>query len=248
MKAAYDDIVKQYKKYRKKSLTRPIVLNTLMHLVGDVKGKTFIDLGCGEGCWTRTIMRIGALKAVGVDISKEMIDLASHQEKEEPSGIEYICRDVCGLGKIGEFDLVIANYLLNHAQTKEQLIEMCKSIYANLKPGCRFIGLNNSLELSPRFYPHLERYGIRMRVQNASETLKEGDAIKITLFCDDIEFSITDYYLSRSTYESALKSAGFKDIRWHQPVIPDEVIQLHGREFWQNYIDYPPIIGIECTK
>ncbi len=70
----------------------------------------------------------------------------------EPLGLEYLVSDVLELGKISDFDLVVAFFLLNHAQTKQQLLKMCQSLSANLKPGGRFIAFNNNLELPPESY------------------------------------------------------------------------------------------------
>lgn len=56
--------------------------------LGDVKDKTVLDAGCGEGHNTRLLARMGA-KVTGVDISKKMIDAARKEEQREPLGIRY---------------------------------------------------------------------------------------------------------------------------------------------------------------
>lgn len=207
-----------------------------------------MELGCGEGFFTRPLKQKGAGKVVGVDISEAMIVLAKSQEVNNPLGIDYIGKDVLKLDKIGEFDLVAATFLLNHAQTREQLLAMCHSIFANLKKGGRFLALNHNLELSPPDYWRLEKYGRR---QHIVEPKQEGSAITVTLF--DVEnaqesCSFVDFYLSKASYEWAFEQAGFKHLRWHQPSVPEQALHEFGQDFWQDFLHYPTLVGIECLK
>ena len=62
-----------------------------------------------------------------------MIRLAKQQEQNHPLEIDYRLGDVMTLATIGKFDLVVASYLLNYAQTKDQLLKMFQAIAANLR-------------------------------------------------------------------------------------------------------------------
>ena len=242
----YDTIAEQYKKKLKelpKALN--VDLHTYFNLLGDLAGKSILDLGCGEGFYTRKFKQKGAASVIGVDISPKMIELAKQQEAQEPLGIEYIVCDVLKLGKIGSFDLVVASYLLNYAQTQEELLKMCQTIYANLKPGSRFVTINNNLEQSPESYAICEKYGC---TKSVSEPLQEGSPITLTFFVDGDKFSFDNYYLSKATYEWAFRTVGFKEIRWHKPIVSPEGVREFGQEFWQDFLDYAPIVGIECLK
>lgn len=182
---------------------------------------------------------------MGVDLSQKMIELARQQEAREPLGIKYIVADVCELGEIGSFELVVASYLLNYAQTKEQLLKMCRIIFANLKLDGRFVTINDNIQQPPESYPICKKYGY---TKNISELLTEGTPITLTFSVDGQEFSLINYYLSRATYEWAFRTAGFKEIRWHKPIVSPEGVREFGKEFWQDFLDYQPIVGIECLK
>jgi hypothetical protein len=41
---------------------------------------------------------------------------------------------------------------------------------------------------------------------------------------------------------------GFQKIRWHEPLLSPEGVRQEGQEFWQDFLKYAPIIGIECVK
>ena len=247
MAVHYDSIAEQFKNSRGLLFCQHSETHTYFNLMGDLIGKSILDLGCGEGFYTRKIKQRGAARVVGVDISEKMIELGGQEEAREPLGIEYIVNDVQELGEIGSFDMVVASYLLNHAKTKEQLLKMCQSIYVNLKPNGRFVSINNNLEQPPESYPRCEKYGF---TKSIFVPLREGTPITITFInpVDGQKFYLEDYYLSKATYEWAFRNVGFKEIRWQRPIVSPEGMQEFGHEFWQDFVDYPPIVGIECLK
>src|SRR5271166_3002410 len=59
-----------------------------MEFIPDLAGLSVIDLGCGEGRYTRMFARRGA-QMTGVDISPQMLERAREEEKREPLGIRY---------------------------------------------------------------------------------------------------------------------------------------------------------------
>ena len=124
---------------------------------------------------------------------------------------------------------------------------MCQKIAANLKVGGRFITLNNNPELPAESYALTEKYGVSARMNTP---LTEGTPITLTVTSPsgDEKISFDIYHLSRATYEWALQSAGFKEIRWHYLEVSPEGIQEFGFEFWHDCINYPIIVGIECLK
>ena len=247
MAQIYDSIAEQFKKFYSLPFALHVETYTHLNLIGDVTGKSILDLACGEGIYTRLLKQNGAARLVGVDISSEMIKLARQEEEKEPLEIEYIIADVTEIGFIDSFDLVVASFLLNYASTKDELLKMCNTISANLKPGGRFISLNNNLDLLPEFYHKSEKYGL---AKSCPGSLQEGTPLTLTLtIADDGEkVSFDNYYLSKATYEWALRSVGFKDIRWHNPIVSPEGVQKFSQEFWQDAIDYPYIVGITCEK
>ena len=243
MAADYDKFAEQYKTSKGLPFREYIEWYSYNKLLGDVSQRAVLDLACGEGYYTRRIKQKGAATVVGVDISGKMIRLAQQQEQNHPLGIDYLLSDVMTLGSLAKFDLVVASYLLNYAQTKEQLRKMFRTIAANLKPGRRFVGINNNPDQLPESFPICEKYGF---TKSISGTLEEGRAITYEFFRAGQKFRFDNYYLSRSTHEWAAQEAGLNSIRWYQIEVSPEGIKLFGKEFWQDFIDYEPIVGIEC--
>lgn len=244
---SYDLIATEYKKSKQLPFRLHIEVYTYFHLLGNLVGKSILDLACGEGFYTRQFKLQGAARVVGVEISEKMIELARLEQTRQPQNIEYIFGDVLDLGKIGNFDLVVASYLLNYASSREQLLKMCQNIFANLKPGGRFVTINNNDSQSPISYLTNSKYGF---IKSIDLPLVEGTPIKYTFTISDSDqkFSFDNYYLSTATYEWAFQSAGFKEVSWHKPIVSPQGVEEFGQEFWQDFLNCVPIIGIECLK
>lgn len=82
----------------------PALLDTCRPLTG----RRVLDLGCGEGYFSRELAREGA-HVIAVDLSDELLSMAEAAEGEDPLGIEYhrmSAADVGGRWEVGSFDLV----------------------------------------------------------------------------------------------------------------------------------------------
>lgn len=62
---------------------------TLKELLPDFTGKRMLDLGCGYGWHCIYAMEHGAASAVGIDISRKMLEVA--REKTPYPQVEYRC-------------------------------------------------------------------------------------------------------------------------------------------------------------
>ena len=240
----YDPLVALYEK-SKQLPYRLLEQHTYLSLIGEVAGKAILDLGCGSGFYTKQFKQRGAAQVVGVDLALKMIESARAAEASEPLGIEYRVADVAALGKIGEFDLVVASYLLNCLPTQAYLSQVCQTIAANLKPGGRFVTLNDNVQQAPETYAICERYGF---MKSIAQPLQEGTPILLSFVLEGQPFSFNNYHFSRTTYECALQSAGFKSIQWHQPLLSSTAIQQYSRDFWSAFLEHVPLLVIECVR
>ena len=150
--AQYDHINSQYDVYAQTATLKRAESYTVFRMVGALAGQCVLDLACGFGFYTRQ------LKQRGVDISPAMIRLAQQQEQAAPLGIRYQVGDAVTLPPLGIFDLVTAVYLLNYAESKDQMLGMCRSAYDNLVAGGRFVvyTVNPAFTLSK---PNSTKYG-----------------------------------------------------------------------------------------
>jgi len=204
---------------------------------------TVLDLACGEGCFSREMLARGAAKVVGVDLSEAMIRLAKEKAKQEAGRIQFIVRDVCDMEVLGEFDLVLAAWLFNYAETPEQLAKMMQAVAQNLKPSGRLAActVNPLYRLQKS---NLTKYGIHIL---SEEPCGEGSRYHAQ-FVTQPPAAFTFYQWSRQTYEQGLRQAGLTQIRWHGPKwLPSD---NDGRPdgFWDDFKSNPLQIGLTCTK
>jgi 2-polyprenyl-3-methyl-5-hydroxy-6-metoxy-1,4-benzoquinol methylase len=81
---AFDVFVESGADYYRRDVHGPALLDAC----GYLRGKTCLDLGCGQGYFTRELVRHGA-QAIGVDVAEDLIACAREHEKQRPMGIEY---------------------------------------------------------------------------------------------------------------------------------------------------------------
>jgi SAM-dependent methyltransferase len=240
---AYDHIAAQYKESKQLDFRKYIELHTLLKLAGNLEGKQVLDLACGEGIYTRKIKSLGAANILGVDISAEMIKLAEEEEAKNPIGCEYRVKDVFDLGQIGSYDIVMGMYLLNYAQTKNELLQMCKTVCNNLSDTGSFIGFNDNPNNRLENYGSYGKYGF---IKESTATREEGDFIRYVISNPDgTTFSFNNYYLSPQTYESCFKEAGFTHFQWEGPFMDDKI---KGDTHWDEFFLDPPLIGFSARK
>jgi putative methylase len=82
------------------------ILN-LAKLSGDIIGKIILDLGCGSGRLAIGAALLGARKVVGVDIDKNMINLAKKNAESMKMNIEFVCSDIENFS--GKCDTILQN-------------------------------------------------------------------------------------------------------------------------------------------
>lgn len=240
----YDTIAAQYKQAKQQPWRMHIEHFTLFELLGDLHGKTVLDLACGEGFFTRFIKQAGASRVVGVDLSREMIHLAQAEESRRPLGIEYQVHDAESLDRHEQFDVVVAAYLLNYAQTRDQLRRMCETCARHLRSGCRFVAVNNNPAQPVAAFESMRKYGM---IKSANPDLHEGSPITYTIFLNDGRFEIVNYYLSLATHEWALAKAGFREVLWQRPRVSPQGILESGQDYWSTFLEHPPVTFLECT-
>jgi 2-polyprenyl-3-methyl-5-hydroxy-6-metoxy-1,4-benzoquinol methylase len=91
------------------ALLRPLMLE----MAGDVEGRRVLDLGCGEGAYSRELARRGA-RVTGVDGSARLVDVARSRAARAGCDATYLCANANALDDLGaaSFDIVIASMCL----------------------------------------------------------------------------------------------------------------------------------------
>lgn len=129
----YDRIIGE----RGSELYREVVIPRALDLLQPKRGERVLDLGCGQGVFSRAMSECGAL-VTGVDASSTLIQKARTYQSRVP--IRYYDRDAAELGGLGDFDAAAAILCL---QNLEHLDKVCSSAVSVLKPGGRMLWVLN---------------------------------------------------------------------------------------------------------
>lgn len=243
--AAYDSIGERFEAFTDSASQRSVETQTFFHMMGDVKGKSVLDLACGFGFFGRELYRQGASKVVGVDISSSMIELARKESARNNEAIEYMVSNVADMGTLpqGPFDRVSAAWLFNYAQSIDELEKMFAVVAKNLKPGGRLIAYT----VDPGFQlaqGNFTKYGVHVLNEQPHKGGFRCDAEFVT----QPPSAFTFYRWSREAYETALSKAGFSTFEWQKPIISkanrDKFPAGYGDDFERNCLQ----TGLVCTR
>ncbi len=241
--AYYNLIAQEYKTSKQLPFRTYIESHTLFQVLDDLRGQYVLDLACGEGFYTRKLKAAGAHRVVGVDISESMVELAEANERCQPLGCRYLVSDAAELPALNAYDHVVAMYLLNYAQTKEELFAFCRSAFDQLKSGGFFTGFNDNPFNAVCEYMRYRKYGFTKR---ADLDRQEGDPVHYTFYNQDgTVFSFDNYYWHPSTYREAFEAAGFVDFQWVEPEL--HLSQINDPH-WEQFMAHPPVIGFRAEK
>ena len=111
------------------------IMPNMLKFMGDVKGKKILDLGCGEGGYSRELSKKGA-QLVSIDCSKKAIEFANAFAKEENLHIEHYIRNSNDLFDIEseQFDIVLCSMMLMDCEDLEGTL---REVVRVLKPNGR---------------------------------------------------------------------------------------------------------------
>lgn len=100
---------------------------------------TIADLGCGTGTVTRMLDKEG-YDILGIDLSEDMLSIASEKTYESGQQIIYSCQDMREFELPYEVDAFVSiGDSMNYITTNDDLCDVFKCVKNGLKPGGIFI-------------------------------------------------------------------------------------------------------------
>ncbi|MFD0277874.1 class I SAM-dependent DNA methyltransferase [Kitasatospora sp. NPDC127111] len=239
----YDEIGEAFEGFKTLPLTRYGEVPGFLALVGDVKGRSILDLASGTGFYSREFKRRGASRVLGVDISSAMVDAARAMEDADPLGVQYEVGDVADLRPFEEpFDIALAVQLFNYAEDVATIERMCRTIHRSLAAGAGFFVFTQNPDF--RFDgPSLSKYGFLC--ESLGEETEIGPRVRITALLDP-PISFVANPPSREALEESLRAAGFTELTWVPLEISEAGLREHGKEFWDDFAGNPPLTMLRC--
>jgi len=199
---------------------------------GNVKGKTVVDFGCGNGSFLKRCLDEGAASCLGFDINEPMITSDSNVVKHDNTAdqLRFVVEDCYKPfdKNYDQFDFAACHFLLHSCTTEGQLDIFLTNVFRLLKPGGKaFLAHSSLLNKKTRDQEKIaDLFGMMLPFESdaigeepfffpdtpafypnplANETGKA--------FTRDRLFSFSGVYWSSETFRKKLTSTGFVNVK-----------------------------------
>jgi len=197
-------------------------------------GRRTLDLGCGEGRFSRDLTAMGH-RVVGLDVSPAMLDAA---HRAEPS-IPVCLADAAGTPFAdGSFDLVIAFMSLQDVDDAATAIAEAARV---LEPGGRLcIAVVHPFSSAGAFESAEPDSAFRVEISYLDVSYLEDTVVR-----DGFEVRFPSAHRPLHVYFDALTNAGLLVDRVVEPRLPEQAIHAERARRWQRM---PLFLHIRAVK
>jgi ubiquinone/menaquinone biosynthesis C-methylase UbiE len=235
--SAYDGIAEWYDQWVSGPIHEDPYVHEALALMGEVAGLRVCDLACGQGRVARHLADLGA-RAIGIDLSARLLEIARRHEEVEPRGIEYLHADARGLHGVADetFDGVLCHMALMDIA---DLVPTLRSVARILRPG--------------RWFVFSILHPCYNTAQSGEMTSPEGVVRLIAHYFGEGYWrsdsrtgppgKVGAYHRTLSTYVNALTDAGFVLERVSEPQATGSVAER--RPVWA---EVPAVLVVRCRK
>lgn len=223
----------------------PVIFRTL----GDIRGKSLLDLACGDGFYTRRFRtECAANPVMGIDLSPKQIERAEAIEQHEQVGIEYRVGDVMSLNLERRFDIVTAIHLLHYLENAAEIESALRGIHETLYDGGQFVSMIANPEFDLEEHDPTDsktKFGYYFSVAEPGN----GGLLRFHPggFEKERELTIKFRRWERGFLNGIAGDVGFSS-EWHDPFISAEGLKEYGARFFENYLANPQSKLLRLTK
>ncbi|KAK4658797.1 hypothetical protein QC762_104710 [Podospora pseudocomata] len=218
---------------------------------GDLTGLHVLDLGGGSGIHARECINYGAESVDIVDISPEMLKIASNIEESlgREGKIRFFEADVSKpLSEYNhplreKYDVVMANWIFSHADKRSTLEGMFANIGAYLKPGGIFVGIRDANPFSHEF--KTGKYGAHT---GWVKEIEGGVKYWAVLHCkpEPVEFEVASLEIIYGGSKELYENAGLTKIV--EMSLESAQCVKDDPEFWADFLKDPFLAVVRAVK
>lgn len=199
-----------------------------LEILGDVRGRNILDLGCGEGGYARELTRRGA-QVTGVDGSPRLIEVARERAISSRLDIEFMAANASHLDVLADatFDCVLAAMSLMDVEDYNSSIA---EAFRVLRPGGTLLmSITHPCFTAPvsEWVRDEERNGMYFKVDRYFDRTAWEDCIAKGFWQ-----SVLRRHRPLEDYMAAPLRTGFRLVEFREPVPTDEQMKLSPR-FWK---------------
>ncbi|KAH7142625.1 S-adenosyl-L-methionine-dependent methyltransferase [Dactylonectria estremocensis] len=251
-KTQYDSFAPKYASVEELPCSK-LEAQLVITALGDCTGLKVLDLGGGSGLHARRVVDAGGAVVDVVDISPEMMRAGQDIETQlgRQGRIRWFEADVTrplaeqvkdGVLEPERYDLVMANWVFDHATSISELKSMWENVVASLKPGGRFIGVRAKSVRAE--YMSYGKYGVTF---TEVEEIPHGLKYKVGCVTEPpFSFEATSMESTYSLSDGIACELGLVDFRVIDPEETD--IVKNDVKFWDDYVKDPNFVVVVARK
>jgi toxoflavin synthase len=223
----------------------PVIFETL----GDIRGKSLLDLACGDGFYTRRFRtECAADPVMGIDLSPKQIERAEAIEQRDQLGIEYRVGDAMSLEFERRFDIVTAIHLLHYLENAAEIESALRGIHETLCDGGQFVTMIANPEFDLETHDPSDsktKFGYYFSVAEPGN----GGLLRFHPggFEKERELTVEFRRWERGFLNRMAGAVGFT-VEWRDPFISAEGLKEYGARFFENYLANPQSTLLRLTK
>ena len=223
----------------------PVIFRAL----GDTRGKSLLDLACGDGFYTRRFRtECAADPVMGIDLSPKAIEQAEAIEQREQLGIEYKVGDVMELTLERRFDIATAIHLLHYLESAVEIESTLRAIYNLLSDGGHFVTMIANPEFDLDKHDPTDsktKFGYYFSLAEPGN----GGLLRFHPggFAKEQELTFELRRWERGLINDIADDVGFTS-EWHDPFISAAGLKEYGASYFENYLANPQSKLLRLTK
>jgi 2-polyprenyl-3-methyl-5-hydroxy-6-metoxy-1,4-benzoquinol methylase len=179
----------------------------------DIKGKTLLDLGCGQGHASVFFARLGAY-VISIDFSEVAVsNLNKYCKDNNIENIQAICMQAQDINKLKQVDFVFGSYILHHIEPFSNFVITLQSVVKN-NGKCFFIENNSTSNMLMWFRDHLTGRLWIPKHSDGQEYPLSPDEVDILKKYFIVEQEIPYMHFFRMLSSYLFKKKFFKQLVW----------------------------------
>ena len=213
----------------------------LLRALGEIEGKSILELGCGNGYWLRLLARAGA-NVTGIDLAENQIKAAKSWDDPMTNKIDYRVGDVSQeLDLQNKFDVVFFEHVLLEIPEKTALYDAVQNAANALKEGGSLI-VSDIHPFAPSSRPE------NIRTSEGFNYFDSGAPFEVrSNRVDGGDIYYKDVHWTLSDISGAITSAGLKITEIIEPVPNSEDVAKYPDELGYR-LDKPMAIMFKAIK
>lgn len=206
-----------------------IVTPHVMDIIGSVKGKSLLDIGCGFGRYLEIFSKNSPLELVGCDISHHQIELCKKTIKNK--NIDYYVLDFLEpnspviLGQ-NKYDIVYSVFLILYMETLDKLHLFFENCYKCLKKDGKLLICTLDIPSALSYPEVFDVLGLPTTPLTDDGKYVDGCPVEIKITEDCV---VTSYYRDFNILKKLMETVGFKNVKRADIVLDDIALQAFSK-------------------